>query len=51
MFTNDTLKSRTALITGGGTGIGLEIATPAPRMPLPQKTRAVPTTQGQPSDK
>ena len=27
MFTNETLKSRTALITGGGTGIGLEIAT------------------------
>ena len=27
MFTNDTLKGRAALITGGGTGIGLEIAT------------------------
>ena len=27
MFTNDTLKGRTALITGGGSGIGLEIAT------------------------
>ncbi|RQR22887.1 SDR family NAD(P)-dependent oxidoreductase [Burkholderia sp. Bp9143] len=26
MFTNDTLKGRVALITGGGTGIGLEIA-------------------------
>jgi NAD(P)-dependent dehydrogenase (short-subunit alcohol dehydrogenase family) len=26
MFTNDTLKGRAALITGGGTGIGLEIA-------------------------
>jgi len=27
MFMNDTLKGRTALITGGGSGIGLEIAT------------------------
>jgi 2,4-dienoyl-CoA reductase [(3E)-enoyl-CoA-producing], peroxisomal len=27
MFANDTLKGRAALITGGGTGIGLEIAT------------------------
>ncbi len=27
MFTNDTLRGRTALITGGGSGIGLEIAT------------------------
>lgn len=27
MFTNDTLQGRTALITGGGSGIGLEIAT------------------------
>jgi NAD(P)-dependent dehydrogenase (short-subunit alcohol dehydrogenase family) len=27
MFTNDTLKGRTALVTGGGSGIGLEIAT------------------------
>ena len=27
MFTDDTLKGRTALITGGGSGIGLEIAT------------------------
>ena len=27
MFTNDTLKGRVALITGGGSGIGLEIAT------------------------
>ncbi|WP_179403731.1 SDR family oxidoreductase [Burkholderia guangdongensis] len=26
MFTNDTLEGRVALITGGGTGIGLEIA-------------------------
>lgn len=27
MFANDTLRGRTALITGGGSGIGLEIAT------------------------
>jgi len=27
MFTNDTLQGQVALITGGGTGIGLEIAT------------------------
>jgi peroxisomal 2,4-dienoyl-CoA reductase len=27
MYTNDTLKGRAALITGGGSGIGLEIAT------------------------
>lgn len=32
MFTNDTLKGRTALITGGGTGIGLEIATSYARL-------------------
>jgi NAD(P)-dependent dehydrogenase (short-subunit alcohol dehydrogenase family) len=32
MFTNDTLKGRTALITGGGTGIGLEIATTYARL-------------------
>ena len=32
MFTNDTLKGRTALITGGGTGIGLEIATAYARL-------------------
>lgn len=32
MFTPDTLKGRTALITGGGTGIGLEIATQYARL-------------------
>ena len=32
MFTNDTLKGRTALVTGGGTGIGLEIATTYARL-------------------
>jgi 2,4-dienoyl-CoA reductase [(3E)-enoyl-CoA-producing], peroxisomal len=32
MFTNDTLKGRVALITGGGTGIGLEIATTYARL-------------------
>ena len=32
MFTNDTLKGRTALITGGGTGIGLEIASTYARL-------------------
>ena len=32
MFTNDTLRGRTALITGGGTGIGLEIATTYARL-------------------
>lgn len=32
MFTTDTLKGRTALITGGGTGIGLEIATTYARL-------------------
>ena len=32
MYTNDTLKGRTALITGGGTGIGLEIATTYARL-------------------
>jgi peroxisomal 2,4-dienoyl-CoA reductase len=32
MFANDTLKGRTALITGGGTGIGLEIATAYARL-------------------
>ena len=32
MFTKDTLKGRTALITGGGTGIGLEIATTYARL-------------------
>lgn len=32
MFTNDTLKGRTALITGGGTGIGLEMATTYARL-------------------
>jgi 2,4-dienoyl-CoA reductase [(3E)-enoyl-CoA-producing], peroxisomal len=32
MFTTDTLKGRTALITGGGTGIGLEIATAYARL-------------------
>ncbi|XAH22070.1 SDR family oxidoreductase [Xylophilus sp. GW821-FHT01B05] len=32
MFTKDTLKGRTALITGGGSGIGLEIATAYARL-------------------
>src|ERR1700754_4765714 len=32
MFTNDTLKGRTALITGGGSGLGLEIATAYARL-------------------
>lgn len=32
MFAQDTLKGRTALITGGGTGIGLEIATAYARL-------------------
>ncbi|QDL38686.1 SDR family oxidoreductase [Rhodoferax sediminis] len=32
MFTNDTLKGRTALVTGGGSGIGLEIATAYARL-------------------
>lgn len=32
MFANETLKGRTALITGGGTGIGLEIATTYARL-------------------
>jgi 2,4-dienoyl-CoA reductase [(3E)-enoyl-CoA-producing], peroxisomal len=32
MFANDALKGRTALITGGGTGIGLEIATTYARL-------------------
>ena len=32
MFTNDTLKGRAALITGGGTGIGFEIATTYARL-------------------
>jgi peroxisomal 2,4-dienoyl-CoA reductase len=32
MFTNDTLKGRAALITGGGSGIGLEIATAYARL-------------------
>ncbi|MBF6990840.1 SDR family oxidoreductase [Cupriavidus sp. IK-TO18] len=32
MYSNDTLKGRTALITGGGTGIGLEIATTYARL-------------------
>lgn len=32
MFMNETLKGRTALITGGGTGIGLEIATAYARL-------------------
>jgi 2,4-dienoyl-CoA reductase [(3E)-enoyl-CoA-producing], peroxisomal len=32
MFANDALEGRTALITGGGTGIGLEIATTYARL-------------------
>ncbi|GJH27031.1 SDR family oxidoreductase [Caballeronia novacaledonica] len=32
MFTNDTLEGRAALITGGGSGIGLEIATAYARL-------------------
>jgi NAD(P)-dependent dehydrogenase (short-subunit alcohol dehydrogenase family) len=32
MFTHDTLRGRTALITGGGSGIGLEIATTYARL-------------------
>jgi NAD(P)-dependent dehydrogenase (short-subunit alcohol dehydrogenase family) len=32
MFTNDTLKGRAALVTGGGSGIGLEIATAYARL-------------------
>jgi NAD(P)-dependent dehydrogenase (short-subunit alcohol dehydrogenase family) len=32
MFSNDTLAGRTALITGGGTGLGLEIATTYARL-------------------
>ncbi|WPB55892.1 SDR family oxidoreductase [Xylophilus sp. GOD-11R] len=32
MFTNETLQGRVALITGGGTGIGLEIATTYARL-------------------
>ena len=32
MFTPDTLAGRTALVTGGGSGIGLEIATAYARL-------------------